>query len=64
MKTMIKPALFGSMAAIGLMLIICIGRTCQTFTWKQLAMIAGVALISVSMNWLIKNIGELVGETE
>lgn len=54
MKTMIKPAIYGSMAAIGLMLIVCIGRNVPTFTWKQIALIAGVAMMIVSINWFMK----------
>lgn len=58
MKTMIKPAIYGSMAAIGLMLIVCIGRNVPTFTWKQIALIAGIAMMIVSINWFLKVVGK------
>lgn len=56
MKTMIRPAIYGSMAAIGLMLLVCIGRNVPVFTWRQIALIAGVAMIAVSMHWFIKSV--------
>ena len=56
MKTMIKPAIYGSMAAIGLMLLVCIGGNVPAFTWRQIALIAGVVQITVSMHWFIKSV--------
>ena len=54
MKTMIKPCIFGSAAAIGLMLILCVGRNCPTFSWSQIALVIGCGLMLVSGHWLIK----------
>lgn len=56
MKELIKPSICGSMAAIGLMLILCIGRNIPTFTWPQVALIVGVAMLAISMTWIIRRL--------
>ena len=54
MKQLIRPAIYGIMAALGIVLIAAGMEVRPTFTWSQVALIVGFELMLVSGHWLIK----------
>ena len=56
MKKLIKPAVYGIMAALGLVLIAVGMETKPTFTWPQVALVVGGLLVFMAMSWILKAI--------
>ena len=56
MKKLIKPAVYGIMAALGIVLIAVGMKTKPTFTWPQVALVVGGLLVFMAMSWILKTI--------
>ena len=56
MKGMVRPALYGIMAALGIVLIMIGMETKPTFTWPQVALVVGGVFVSLAMTWILKRV--------
>ena len=56
MKEMVRPALYGIMAALGIVLIMIGMETKPTFTWPQVALVVGGVFVSLAMTWILKRV--------
>lgn len=54
MKNLIKPAVYGILAALGIVLIAIGMEAKPVFTWSQIALIVGGFLVLITVGWVLK----------
>lgn len=62
MKRLIKPAVYGILAALGIVLIAVGMETKPVFTWSQIALIVGALLVMMTVGWLLKYVIRILPE--